>query len=187
MTDEKQGTPETPSAQAVRKAERPPEPWLRGTHSDLEPVARAVLHSLEMAREDIEKWCGGLDDAAMLAKPCGLSSPASQLRHIAGSLDRFTTYAEGRSLSAEQLSALVAEKNPPVGKDAVLREFVERLELTEQWLVSRCLLPLESPLKIGRKGLPTTVGGLLVHMAEHTQRHVGQAITTIKAVTATCV
>ena len=35
---------------------------------------------------------------------------------------------------------------------------------------------------VGRKKLPTTVGGLLVHCAEHTQRHVGQAITTARFV-----
>jgi hypothetical protein len=28
------------------------------------------------------------------------------------------------------------------------------------------------------------VGGLLVHVAEHTQRHVGQAITTAKIIAA---
>jgi hypothetical protein len=32
--------------------------------------------------------------------------------------------------------------------------------------------------------LPTSVGGLLVHVADHTQRHVGQAITTAKIVRA---
>jgi len=32
--------------------------------------------------------------------------------------------------------------------------------------------------------LPTTVGGLLVHVADHTQRHVGQAVTTAKIVVA---
>jgi uncharacterized damage-inducible protein DinB len=33
---------------------------------------------------------------------------------------------------------------------------------------------------VGRKMLPTTVGGLLVHCAEHTQRHTGQMVTTAK-------
>ena len=33
---------------------------------------------------------------------------------------------------------------------------------------------------VGKKQLPTTLGGLLVHVADHTQRHVGQAITTAK-------
>jgi hypothetical protein len=37
---------------------------------------------------------------------------------------------------------------------------------------------------VGRKKLPTTVGGLLVHCADHTQRHVGQAVTTAKVVVA---
>jgi uncharacterized damage-inducible protein DinB len=37
---------------------------------------------------------------------------------------------------------------------------------------------------VGKKQLPTTVGGLLVHVADHTQRHVGQAITTAKVVMA---
>jgi uncharacterized damage-inducible protein DinB len=35
---------------------------------------------------------------------------------------------------------------------------------------------------VGKKQLPTTLGGLLVHVADHTQRHVGQAITTAKVV-----
>jgi len=43
---------------------------------------------------------------------------------------------------------------------------------------------LEEPRKVGKKNLPITLGGLLVHVADHTQRHVGQAITTAKIVKA---
>ena len=39
---------------------------------------------------------------------------------------------------------------------------------------------LEQSRSVGKKRLPTTVGGLLVHIADHTQRHVGQAVTTAK-------
>jgi len=39
---------------------------------------------------------------------------------------------------------------------------------------------------VGEKHLPTTLGGLLVHIADHTQRHVGQAITTAKVVAGMC-
>jgi hypothetical protein len=39
---------------------------------------------------------------------------------------------------------------------------------------------LEEPRYIGKKRLPSTVLGILVHVAEHTQRHLGQAITTAK-------
>jgi hypothetical protein len=38
---------------------------------------------------------------------------------------------------------------------------------------------------VGRNGLPSSVGGLLVHCADHAQRHVGQLVTTAKVVVAT--
>jgi uncharacterized damage-inducible protein DinB len=43
---------------------------------------------------------------------------------------------------------------------------------------------LEAERFVGRRHLPTTLGGLLVHVAEHTQRHVGQMVTTAKVVKA---
>ncbi len=43
---------------------------------------------------------------------------------------------------------------------------------------------LEAVRFVGKQRLPSKVGGLLVHIAEHTQRHVGQAITTSKIVRA---
>jgi len=39
---------------------------------------------------------------------------------------------------------------------------------------------IAEPREVGRKRLPTTVIGLLTHIAEHTQRHVGQAISASK-------
>ena len=82
------------------------EPWLRGTLPGLPPLQRAVLHSLQMAEEDTDKWCSTLDDQEIHARPFGLPSVAFQLKHIARSLDRFCTYAECSPLSAGQLSAL---------------------------------------------------------------------------------
>jgi hypothetical protein len=35
---------------------------------------------------------------------------------------------------------------------------------------------------VGRAKLPATTLGLLFHAAEHTQRHVGQLMTTLKVV-----
>jgi uncharacterized damage-inducible protein DinB len=43
---------------------------------------------------------------------------------------------------------------------------------------------LIAPRTVGRQQMPTTVAGLLVHVADHVQRHVGQAITTAKIVRA---
>ena len=164
--------------------ERLPEPWLRGTLPEIAPVERAVLHSLELAREDVAKWFAGLDDRQLAAQPFGLPSPAFQLRHIARSVDRFLTYTDGRMLSDAQLAALAAEKDPAASREEVFREFDSSLEAARQRLLASLGQPLEATVKIGRKGLSTTRGGLLVHMAEHTQRHVGQAVTTVKVLMA---
>ena len=40
------------------KADEGPEPWLRATLTEVPPVHRGVLHALELAKEDIARWCG---------------------------------------------------------------------------------------------------------------------------------
>lgn len=160
------------------------EPWLRGTLSDLPFVQRALVHSLQMADEDLNKWCRGLNDLELHARPFSLPSVAFQLRHIARSLDRFCCYAEGRPLIAEQLAALANEMEATGTADAIFAELRASLEKTKTRLDTITRQPLDLPLKIGRKELPTTLAGLLIHAAEHTQRHVGQAITTAKVIVA---
>jgi uncharacterized damage-inducible protein DinB len=156
------------------------EPWLSGTHTDLSPIHRAVVHSLEMAEEDVAKWCGELTEEELNERPLGLPSVAFQIRHIARSLDRFCTYAEGSVLTAVQLAALGEELTSPGSKEAIFTEFADSLATTRRRLEIIVRGSLDQPIAIGRKQLPTTLGGLLVHAAEHTQRHVGQAITTAK-------
>lgn len=161
-----------------------PEPWLQGTLTDLPPLQRAVLHSLQMAQEDATKWCGGLDDREIHARPFGLPSVAFQLRHIARSLDRFCCYAEGIPLNERQLAALAAEMENCGTRDSIFSELEASLENTRRRLEVIIRQPLDTPIAIGRQRLPTTLAGLLVHAAEHTQRHVGQAITTAKVILA---
>jgi uncharacterized damage-inducible protein DinB len=160
------------------------EPWLSGTLTDLPVVQRALMHSLQMAEEDTTKWCGTLDDQELHARPFQLPSVAFQLRHIARSLDRFCCYAEGVPLTPQQLQALPAEMDPSGTRQTIFKELTESLESTRQRLDAIIRQPLDKPIKIGRKGLPTTLAGLLIHAAEHTQRHVGQAITTAKVILA---
>ena len=161
-----------------------PEPWLQGTLTDVPVLQRAVLHSLQMAQEDTAKWCGGLDDHELHARPFQLPSVAFQLRHIARSLDRFCCYAEGVPLTPQQLAALSTEMDPSGTRETIFKELRESLETTRQRLDAIIRQPLDQPIKVGRKGLPTTLAGLLIHAAEHTQRHVGQAITTAKVILA---
>jgi uncharacterized damage-inducible protein DinB len=159
------------------------EPWMRGTHGELDVVRRAVVHALELAEEDVAKWCGGLSDAEMLARPAGVPPVAFHLRHIARSLDRLLTYAENRMLDEAQMKALKTEMEPATAAD-VLREFREGIASAKERVLAFAPESYEEFRGVGRRRLPTSVGGLLIHCAEHTARHVGQAVTTSKLVKA---
>jgi hypothetical protein len=158
------------------------EPWLRGTLAEVDAVQRGVLHALELAREDVERWCGGLTEEELEARPFGLPSVGFQMRHIVRSLDRLLTYAEGRQLSAEQISALKNEMETSGSPADLFREFEDGIALAMRRVKAIASGSYEEARGVGRAGLPSTVGGLLVHCADHTQRHVGQAVTTAKVV-----
>ena len=161
-----------------------PEPWLRGTMTEVPAVLRAVLHSLELAKEDIVRWCADLTDEQLNARPAGIAPVAFHLRHIARSMDRLLTYAEGKQLSGDQMAALNTELEGGATASQLFSEFT--LTLNDGATRIRALDPagLDKPRKVGKRELPTTVGDLLVHVADHTQRHVGQAVTTAKIVAA---
>jgi uncharacterized damage-inducible protein DinB len=159
------------------------EPWLRGTRTEVDVLRRGVLHALELAAEDVARWCDPLNGEEMEAHPLGLPSVGFQLRHIARSLDRLLTYAEGHQLSERQLKLMRTEEEF-VDREATLMEFAEGIEVSVKRVLAISSASYEEPRGVGRKKLPTTVGGLLVHVADHTQRHVGQTVTTAKAVMA---
>jgi uncharacterized damage-inducible protein DinB len=164
--------------------EQPPEPWLRGTLRDVLAVPRAVLHALELAKEDLQHWCGSLTDEELNARPGGIAPVAFHLRHIARSIDRLLTYAEGRPLSGEQVAALNTELDPGATRGDLFAEIESALARSAARIRAINASRLDETRNVGKKELPTTLGGLLVHIADHTQRHVGQAITTAKIVTA---
>ena len=154
---------------------------MRGTHGDLDPLRRGVVHALEQAVEDAERWCGALTDEAMFARVAELPPVAFQMRHAARSLDRLLTYAEDRMLDEAQLAGLATETAAGVAEE-VRREFREGLARAMERVRAFAPESYAEVRGIGRKRLPTTVGGLLMHCAEHTQRHVGQMVTTAKLV-----
>ena len=160
------------------------EPWLRGTLTEIPIVPRAVLHSLDLAREDVVLWCGELSDGELNARPADIAPVAFHIRHVVRSIDRLLTYAEGFPLSPAQISAMKTELDPDAVHDSLFQEFNEGIKRAASKVRLIGSGSLEEPRKVGEKELPTTVGGLLIHVAEHTQRHVGQAITTAKLVIA---
>jgi uncharacterized damage-inducible protein DinB len=160
------------------------EPWLRGTLTELPPVQRACVHALQLAGDDIQRWCGTVSDPEMNARPSDLPPIAFHLRHIARSIDRLLTYAEGRQLDAEQIAALKAEMDGGALAEKVLNDVMQGIERGIERVKAFATESLDEARSVGKLKLPTTVAGLLIHTAEHTQRHVGQAITTARLVMA---
>jgi uncharacterized damage-inducible protein DinB len=158
------------------------EPWLRGTHSEFPAVLRAILHAFELALEDIHRWTADLTESELHASPFGLTPIAFHLRHIPRSLDRLLTYAEGFQLREEQIAALKGESESSGTREALLAELDWGLERAAQRVRTFAATNLELPRAVGKRQLPTSIGGLLVHLADHTQRHTGQIVTTAKLI-----
>jgi len=160
------------------------EPWLRGTYAEVPAVGRAVLHALDLALDDLSRWTDGLTDAEVHAAPLGLTSVAFHLRHIARSTDRLLSYAEGKQLSAEQLTSLKAEQAGEETLAALLAEVEASFSDAAERVRVLATANFDTVRDVGRKQLPTSIGGALIHVADHTQRHVGQVVTTTKVLKA---
>ncbi|HEV2484494.1 MAG TPA: DinB family protein [Terracidiphilus sp.] len=160
------------------------EPWLRGTHADVPSVGRAVLHAFDLALDDLTKWTEGLTDVEVHTQPLGLPSVAFHLRHIARSTDRLLSYAEGNQLTSEQLAALKAEQSGEESLAALLAEVEVSFSNAADRVRVLATANFDTFRGVGRKQLPTSIGGALVHVADHTQRHTGQVVTTAKVLKA---
>jgi uncharacterized damage-inducible protein DinB len=90
-------------------------------------------------------------------------------------------YAQGRQLDERELAELEDEKLPSgPGRKDLLAAMDRAFRAAEVFVCSIDPDSLAEPRSVGRKRLPTTLIGLLTHVAEHTQRHVGQAIGAAK-------
>jgi hypothetical protein len=157
-----------------------PEPWLRGPTKDAHPLTAPVLYAFQQAREDLAHYTEGLTAEQLWARPHGFGSAGFHIRHIAGSTQRLIAYLEERALTVEELRALEREHEPGMSREELLGD-LDRVLAGAEAVVGRIdPASLAEPRYVGRKRLPTTVIGLLTHIAEHTQRHVGQAISAAK-------
>ena len=168
-------------------AHQQPEVWMRGALPGYAPLLQPVAHSLLQSLEEVQTHVPALTPEQLWTRPGGAASAGYHVRHAAGSIDRLLTYARAEPLSAEQLAALKMEGEPDPGAGSA-----ERLVQVFAAAVARALEQVrdtpESALLehrgVGRARLPSTVLGLLFHAAEHTQRHAGQMVTTIRVVKA---
>jgi uncharacterized damage-inducible protein DinB len=143
-----------------------------------------AAHALLQASEDIERAAMVLSSAELVARPGGAASVAFHLKHLAGSLDRLLTYARGEALDVEQRTALKTEQvdSPSENAAPLVRNAQGAIASALDQLRATSEDTLQVARQVGRAALPTTVGGLLFHAAEHAVRHAGQIITTAKIV-----
>jgi uncharacterized damage-inducible protein DinB len=157
------------------------EPWLRGPLDHLHPVASHLLYTFQQTREELARFTEGVTNEQLWREPApGLASLGFHLRHIAGSIDRLATYLDGGLLNDAQMQFLRSEATPGATLAELLADLETVFAKVEQQIRD---VPVDRYLDVrgvGRKALPTTVAGLIIHLSEHTQRHLGQAILTAK-------
>lgn len=158
-----------------------PEVWLRGPLDGFAPVVMPAAHALLQVREDLERLARTVPEGHVWARPGGAASIGFHIRHTGGALDRLLTYARGESLSEPQLRFMRAEGeagDPPAALALVVGDAQAALVRALDQLRATAPEGVYEERRVGRAGLPSTVLGLIVHAAEHSTRHMGQAITT---------
>jgi uncharacterized damage-inducible protein DinB len=159
-----------------------PEHWQRGPIADVPGLLQPVAHTLLQAADEIKLALEGFPLALLWEKPTGMASIGFHLQHITGVLDRLFSYAQNLPLTESQLKYLQAEGKPDdsITLDLLIERMVLQVGLSINFLKQTDEKTLTEFRGIGRKQLPSTVIGLLFHAAEHTMRHTGQLIVTVK-------
>ena len=161
-----------------------PEVWMRGLIPGIPALLQPVVHALLQAREELKEIMADFPAELMWHKPAGVASVAFHLQHMCGVVNRLFTYAKGEMLNQQQLDALNAEgkEDATLQVDTLLKKFDAQIDDAIEQLKHTDETTLTHVRGIGRKQIPSTVSGLLFHAAEHTMRHLGQLIVTVKIV-----
>ena len=159
-----------------------PEYWMRGPVENIPALLQPVAHTLFQARDEVNEMMQNFPAELLWQKPAGSASVAFHLQHLTGVLDRLFTYARAEQLSQQQLDYLAAEgkENDAININILLKNFNKQVELSFQQLSTTNENTLTDFRGVGRKQLPSNVLGLLFHAAEHTMRHAGQLLVTVK-------
>lgn len=160
------------------------EVWLRGPIEGFAPLLQPVVHAIKQAQEEIHHLMLDFPSELLWEKPFGMASSGFHLRHIVGVLDRMVVYASGGVLTASQFSYLASEgeANADVTTTTLLENLDRQIDEFLDFLSKTDSDTLTEFRTVGRAQLPSTVGGLLFHAAEHTQRHLGQLLVTVRVV-----
>ena len=158
-----------------------PEVWLRGPVENIPALLQPAAHAILQAREEVNALMKTFPEEKLWEKPSGVASVGFHLLHLSGVLDRLFTYAKGNPLSEEQLAALKQETQPhDVTVEQLVNNFNEQVDKAIKQLSKTPENTLLDKRGVGRAQLPSNVLGLLFHAAEHTMRHTGQLLVTVK-------
>lgn len=164
-----------------------PEVWQRGPIAGVPSLLQPVAHALFQANEEISALMADFPDDFLYHNLGGQASPAFHLQHLTGVLDRLFTYARGEMLNEDQLAYLSLEGKPPqiaYTANDLVAAFTIQVDKAIVQLRSTDETTLTAFRGVGRAQIPSTVIGLLVHAAEHTMRHTGQLLVTVKVLQA---
>jgi hypothetical protein len=156
------------------------EPWMRGILPGIDPVVGHLLRASEHIREDLESAIADLTGEQLWARPQGMTSAGFHVKHLAGSTERLCTYLAGQQLSTEQLAALKVEGEGRESAKELIDGVKAALARYEQMVSALRPDQFGEVREIGRRRFQTTAISLAIHIAEHGQRHVGQAISAAK-------
>jgi len=157
------------------------EVWLRGPLDGIPALLQPVAHALLQAREEVNELMVNFPDTLLWEKPAGMASVGFHLQHMAGVLDRLYTYAKGGQLNQQQLNYLALEgKGVDIKVIQLMEHFNKQVDIAIKQLGETEEVILTEVRGVGRAKVPSTVIGLLVHSAEHTMRHVGQLLVTVR-------
>jgi uncharacterized damage-inducible protein DinB len=154
--------------------------WLRGPVPGIPSLLQPVAHALLQSREEVNVLMEGFPEERLWEEPAGVASPGFHLQHLAGVLDRLLTYARGEMLSARQLEELGAEGRSGDGLSDLLERYNRQVDNVLAQLTETPEVSLTEARGVGRAKIASTVGGLLFHAAEHSMRHTGQLLVTVK-------
>lgn len=158
-----------------------PEAWLTGPVHGIPSLFQPVAHALVQARADVAAHTQGITAERLWANR-GAATAGFHLLHAANALDRLFTYARGELLSDAQKASLRGEsaEHPELDAEALARHLNSAIDRALGQLADTEPDTAFEERRVGRSGAPSNVIGLLFHAGEHTTRHVGQFITTMK-------
>ncbi len=162
--------------------QKQPEVWMRGIVKGTNPVVGHLIRAAEQIREDADSAISDLTPAQIWARPYGMTSAGFHAKHLAGSIERLSTYLAGQQLTPEQLATIDTETEGTETADRLLAAIDAVLDRYRLLILSLKPEDFGSAREIGRKRYAVTSISVAIHIVEHAQRHIGGMIAAAKLV-----